>query len=165
MPVRIKRPELKPREKSFCVSTLVCMVVSFLFTLELFTMMNKVVDTGSKVMTCSIFAGYLLFFAMCIVCLCKGASAYKYEDSMSALGKSILYAVLAVICLINLRFALSLIFSAFGANEITDKIIGTDHNSFVRAQYTPWKAMLAGLLLADVMGIFGTLKLNKYHKK
>ncbi|MBP5267224.1 MAG: hypothetical protein J6Z29_01395 [Ruminococcus sp.] len=165
MPVRIKRPELKPREKSFCVSTLVCMVVSFLFTVELFTMLNRIVDTGSKVMTCGVFAGYLLFFAMCIVCLCKGAMAYKYEDSMSALGKSLIYSVLAVICLINLRFALSILFSAFGADKITEKIIGTDQKSFVQAQYTPWMAMLAGLLLADVIGIFSTLKLVKNQKR
>ena len=165
MPVRIKRPELKPREKSFCVSTLVCTVISFLFTAELFTMMNKIVDTGSRVMTCAVFAGYLLFLAMCVICLCKGISAYKFEDSLSALGKSIIYAALVLICVINLRFALSLLFAAFGKNNITSKIVGEDQKAFIQTQYVPWVAMLGGLLLSDVIGVFGAWKLLKYQKR
>ena len=51
MPVRIKHPEMKPREKSFCVSTLICTVISFLFTVEILTMLRSIVTNGSKVMT------------------------------------------------------------------------------------------------------------------
>lgn len=165
MPIKIKRPELKPREKSFCVSTLVCTVISVLFTVELFTMMRRILETESKVMTCAVFAGYLLFFTMCIVCLCKGASAYKYEDSMGALGKSLIYSVLIVICLINLRFALAMVFYVFGKGNIADKIMDKDHQTFITEQFVPWMSMFIGLLLADVMGIYSAWKLIKYQKK
>ena len=136
MPVRIKHPEMKPREKSFCVSTLICTVISFLFTVEILTMLRSIVTNGSKVMTCAVVAGYLLFTVICGICLYKGFAAYKYEDSMSALGKGIIYFFEVIVCLINLRFALSLVFSVFGKNEITEKIVGTDQkHSYRRRSY------------------------------
>ena len=58
-----------------------------------------------------------------------------------------------------------MVFYVFGKSDITDKITGTDHQTFIKDQFTPWMAMLTGLMLADVMGIFSTWKLLKNQKK
>ena len=162
MPITIKRPSLKPREISFCKSTTVCMFISVCFAAALFLCMNRIVDTEDKLLTVIVFSLFAVYMVCCIFCTVKGASAYKYEDSMSALGKSIVYAANVIFCLMNLRFALALLLSAFGAADAVDKIVGSDgKQAFIIAQYIPWMCLLSGMLLDVFLGIFGTFKLLK----
>lgn len=160
MPITIKRPKLKPREASFCKCTVFCMIVSLCFTASLFLCMNTIVETGSKLLTTVVFALFVLYLASCCVCIYKGAMAYRFEDSMSALGKSIIYVSEVVVCLVNLRFGLSLLFSAYGLEDTAKQVIGSaGMQEFIKAQYVPWICILSGLMIAVAIGVFGAWKL------
>lgn len=160
MPITIKRPKLKEREASFCKCTVICMIVSLCFTASLFLCMNTIVDTGSRVLTTVVFGLFAAFLATCGLCLYKGAMAYRYEDSMSALGKSIIYVGEIIICLMNLRFGLSLLLAAYGLDDAAERIVGSaGTQEFIRGQYVPWVCILSGLMLAVMVGVFGAWKL------
>ena len=165
MPIRIKKPRLKPIEKSFCITNIVCACIAMCFSVALFTCMNKIVDTQSVPLTLVVFILYILFFACCVVCIIKGAAAYRREDSMPALGKTIIYAAEIIICLMNLRFAIALLLAALGMDSAVTKITGEDHNEFIKGQYIPWLSMLVGLMLTLMISVFSTWKLLKDRKQ
>ncbi|MBQ8965311.1 hypothetical protein [Ruminococcus sp.] len=162
MPIKIKRPELKTREKRFCISSLVCAGVSVGFTASLFLCMEKIVTKANKPLTTIEFTLFMVYFASCLVCLFLGAMAYKYEDSMGALGKCAVYVINSVFCLMNMRFALSLIAAAYGADSTAEKIIGSQGTAeFIKAQYIPWICLVGGTMLNVMAGVFSALKLMK----
>lgn len=162
MPITIKKPKMKPREASLCRSSIFCMGAALCLTVSLFLCMNRIVDTGSRLLTTAVFGLFILYLASCCLCVYKGAAAYKYEDSMSALGKCIIYIAEVVVCLMNLRFGLSLLLSAYGFDDAVSRIIGSaGQQEFVRAQYIPWMSLLSGCMLAVLVGVFGVMKLIK----
>ena len=160
MPITIKRPKLKPKEIGFCKSTIFCMAVSLCLTVSLFLCMNTIVETGSRLLTTAVFGLFVLYLVSCCVCIFKGSAAYRFEDSMSALGKCVIYAAEVIVCLMNLRFGLSLLLSAYGLDSAAERVIGSaGTQEFIEAQYVPWICLLSGLMLAVMVGVFGAWKL------
>ncbi|MBE6872936.1 MAG: hypothetical protein E7493_03380 [Ruminococcus albus] len=162
MPITIKKPKLKPLEERFCRSTIVCAVIAVGFVAMLFMFMNRIIETGNKFLTTAVFSAFILYFLSCVICAVMGAEAYRKEDSMSALGKCIIYIVNIIICLMNLRFALMLILAAFGQEDTVTRLIGSQgQEAFVKAQYVPWFSLLVGAMADLMICVFSSLKLIK----
>ena len=162
MPITIKNPKLGEHVKRMCKWSIVCSIISACFTAVLFLCMNRIVETGSKVLTTAVFAVFMIYLASCCVCAAMGVSAYKHEDSLGSLGKSLVYIANIVICLMNLRFGLSLLLAAYGADDAVSRIIGSQgQEAFTRAQYVPWLALLSGMMVNLMVSVFSTMKLVK----
>ena len=89
-----------------------------------------------------------------------GADTYRKEDSMSALGKCIIYIINVIVCLMNLRFALMLILAAYGADDAVTRLVGSQgQQEFIKAQYVPWFSLLTGAMIDLMVSVLSSWKL------
>ncbi|HCJ40250.1 hypothetical protein [uncultured Ruminococcus sp.] len=160
MPITIKKPKLRPLEERFCKSTIACAVMAVSMLVMLFAFMNKIVETGSKALTTAVFSVFIIYFLSCAICAVMGADTYRKEDSMSALGKCIIYIINVIVCLMNLRFALMLILAAYGADDAVTRLVGQQgQQEFIKAQYVPWFSLLTGAMIDLMVSVLSSWKL------
>lgn len=160
MPIKIKKPELKTGEKIFLISSAVTTVVAVGFCISLFTCMNKIITENGKDLTTLVFSLLAAYFVTSAVSIVFGVRAYSKEDCLSALGKSIIYFAACVACLLNVRYGLVLMCTAYGKEKLAAKFIGSDGlRALIDAQYIPWFCLLMSLVFTFTIGIFSIVKL------
>lgn len=162
MPKKIKKPAFLPCEKRYRISTIVTLGTSMLFSVLLGGLMNMLLKKESILAGIIIFAGYILFLAAGAVSLTLGVRCYIKEDNTAVLGQSAFFLAQVIICLMNLRFALVLLFSALNLDSAASALKGSaSYTEFVQSQYTNWVCLAAAMLLMIVTGIFGMARLIK----
>lgn len=160
MPIKIKKPELMPGEKIFLVSSAVTTLVSAGFAVSLFALMDKIVAENSKGTTTLVFSLLCAYLVTCGISIALGIRAYSKEDCIAALGKSIVYSGTVIACLLNFRYGLLLMFTAYGNEEATEKLIGSQGlRALIDAQYIPWFCILMSIIATVTIGIFSIVKL------
>ena len=160
MPINIKKPELKKGEKIFLVSSAVTTIVSAGFAVSLFTLMNKIISDNGKGTTTFVFSMLGAYLLTCCISIFFGIRAYSKEDCLPALGKSMVYFLAVIACFLNLRYGLTLMFTAYGNEGMASKMIGSDGlRSFVDAQYIPWFSILMSIVFTVTIGIFSIVKM------
>lgn len=161
MPITIKRPEFKKLDKKYRKWTVITAMISFALTVLLFFVLRNINSESTNTAACTaLFSVYAVFFLSSLVTLKKGIDTYRLENNMSALFQSLLYAAVIVFCLMNMPFALVLLFEGIGNIDIAARIMGTQsYKEFITGQYYNWICMLIGMTLAMVIGVLGGHKL------
>ncbi len=163
MPIRIKKPEFKPYDKKYRIAAAAAGGTAVLLGGVLLGTFGKIMRTGSKVLCTVLFIAFLIYLAGCITALVFGVKAYKHEDNMTDLGQCAFHLAGIIFCLMNFRFSLVLLFSAYGLENAAQRTTGatTTYAQFIESQYYPWVCIVAGLLLSFAVGIFAVVKLIK----
>ena len=79
--------------------------------------------------------------------------------------QSILVFASIVACVLNLRFGLIMLFSAYKLNSASSSLIGSQtYTEFISSQYTNWICIVVGTVITIVIGILGIIKLVKNKK-
>ena len=165
MPKQIKKPKIKPVDKKFRIAAVAGMIMSLLFLAAIFSLIKVIVDTEGKLPTTVLFAAYILYFASCVATLVCGVRAYSKEDNFTDLFQSILVFASIVSCVLNLRFSLIMLFSAYKLNGASSTLIGSQtYTEFISSQYTNWICIVVGTVITIVVGILGIVKLAKNKK-
>lgn len=160
MPITIKKPEFKRFDKMYRKWAVVTALFSLALTVMLFVILRNISDDTSPAASVALFTVYALFTVSGMVTLKKAIDAYRFENNVAALLQSVLYCAVTVFCMMNLPFALVLLFEGIGKTDLSVKILGTrNYKEFIADQYYNWMCMLVGMALAMVLGVLGGHKL------
>lgn len=166
MPIQIKKPEFKKFDKKYRISCLISLGAAVLFMAALIGLMGKISNEADKLASTLLFAAYILLFGCCFYSMYRGVKAYTAEDNTADLFQCAFFLAAIIFCFMNLRFALILIFSAYGLNSAADSLRGEQtYSEFISTQYSNWVCMIIGCVLIIIAGIFAAVKLIKYRKK
>lgn len=165
MPIKIKKPQIKPCEVKYRKSAIGAMIMTLIFAAALICLMGTIVNTASKIAAVGLIVAYALYFASCTVSLVLGVNAYRKEDNFPVLCQSAFFLAAVVFCVMNLRFALMLIFSAFELENAAQTLAGSQsYSEFISTQYSNWVCIIIGLVLTVITGICGIVKLASAKK-
>lgn len=165
MPIKIKKPEVKSGEIKYRKSTVGTMIMTVIFAAALILLMRTIVNSANKAAAVGLIGAYVLYFAACIVSLVLGVNAYRKEDNFPVLCQSVFYLASSIFCIMNLRFSLMLIFSAFELENAAKALAGSQsYTEFISTQYSNWVCIIIGLVLTLIIGIFGIVKLVSSRK-
>ncbi len=166
MPIKIKKPQIKPCEIKYRKSAIGAMIMTMIFAAALIFLMGTIVNNANKLAAVGLIAAYALYFAACVTSLVLGVNAYRKEDNFPVLCQCAFFLAAVIFCIMNLRFALMLIFSAFDLEDAAQALAGSQaYSEFITTQYSNWVCIIIGLILTVITGICGIVKLVSAKKK
>lgn len=162
MPKQIKSPGFAPGEKTNSVLAICAMFSAFALGSALVSLLRSIDENGSTLsgllgLIC--FAAYALFFALTAAHCIHGIMMYGRHENYGMLFCSMLSGVSAFTALINIQFALSMLFSSIGESELASSVIGDrSFDQFMADQRSSWMLMTLGVGLALLGGIIAVIR-------
>lgn len=162
MPIQIKKDKLKPLDKRYRKSTVVCAVFSLIFLIAIFSLMGKISGNGGKLPVTVFFLTYISYAVSCIVTLVFGVRAYQKEDNFTDLFQCLFYTASIIFCIIIFRFMLCILLAGYGQNALVSSILGSmAHTQFFVSQFYSLIFVIIGILLTFILGVLSIVKLVK----
>lgn len=160
MPKQIKKRVIPKNEKQNRILAIIAMIMTFAFAGVMLATLNDFMEEESAVLGCVIFSAYALFFVASLTHCFHGLYVFKKSEHYGIFFQSILSAVASFTAMLNLPFALVLLFSAVGKDSLANKILGTrTMDDFIAAQAGSWKMLMFGMGAMVVIGFFSMVKL------
>ena len=161
MPKQIKKEQIKKSEliyRKWSVAGLAAAAMAGL--------MSLIVKTeGAKVPTIVLFAAFIIYTAVSVVCAVLGVKSYVKDDCGVCLFQGIVHIYSVIACVMNVRMAFIILFSALGSQSGVDTLIGSQsQNEFIQSQYASWICLAIATLFSVVLGILAVVWLVKNKK-
>ena len=129
-------------------------------------LMSMIVKTeGAKVPTIVLFAAFIIYTAVSVVCAVLGVKSYVKDDCGVCLFQGIVHIYSVIACVMNVRMAFIILFSALGSRSGVDTLIGSQsQNEFIQSQYASWICLAIATLFSVILGILAVVWLVKNKK-
>ena len=123
-------------------------------------LMSMIVKTeGAKVPTIVLFAAFVIYTAVSVVCAVLGVKSYVKDDCGVCLFQGIVHIYSVIACVMNVRMAFIILQSG------VDTLIGSQsQNEFIQSQYASWICLAIATLFSVVLGILAVVWLVKNKK-
>lgn len=166
MPKQIKKEEMKKSDRAYRKWAVAGLISSVAFMGALAGLIGLITKTnGDKAPTTVLFSLYAVYTAVSVISAVKGIMSYVREDVTVCLFQGLLNAFSAIACIMNLRMAFIILLSAYHAEDMANKLIGSQtQTEFVQTQYANWICLSVAVLISIIIGILGIVKLTKNRK-
>lgn len=162
MPIQIKKEAIDKSEKVNRIIAIIALVAALVFIGLMISLLPSLTKDESPWKASFLATGYLFFTVSCILHFITAFMSYKKTQSMVRLFQGILSLLSSFMCLINLRFMLVMVFSAFKMDSVAESIVGgSTMTQFVQSQNTNWICLVYALVVMIVLGILGIVKLSR----
>lgn len=163
MPKQVKAPAFAPGEKKNRILALIAMISAFALGGAL-SVLIATLDTASSekgsLPGLFSFITYTLFLALTAAHCIHGVVVFGRHEHYGVLFSSILNGVSAFTALINIQFALSLLFSSIGEEGLASKVIGQrSFDQFMADQRAAWALLIFGIALTMLTGLSAVINL------
>ena len=150
MPKQIKKEQIKKSELLYRKWSVAGLAAAAVFMGCMAGLMSMIVKTeGAKVPTIVLFAAFIIYTAVSVVCAVLGVKSYVKDDCGVCLFQGIVHIYSVIACVMNVRMAFIILFSALGSQSGVDTLIGSQsQNEFIQSQYASC-VMLFGLHRMD----------------
>jgi hypothetical protein len=167
MPKKIIKNKISGCEKASRILAVIAMLATFAFgTALVFLIKNLSGNDVSRLLGCLTFAGYVLFFGLTAAHCIQGIYVFHKQEHYSILFQAILTGFAAFSALVNVQFALAMLFSAVGKDSLAEKVIGdTSFDDFMSTQHSSWTLLTFGIGVVICVGIAGAVKLIRNASK
>lgn len=166
MPKQIKKEQIKKSEllyRKWSVAGLAAAAVFMGCMAGLMSMiMNAAKSTIVGTFAPSVFT---IYTAVSVVCAVLGVKSYVKDDCGVCLFQGIVHIYSVIACVMNVRMAFIILFSALGSQSGVDTLIGSQsQNEFIQSQYASWICLAIATLFSVVLGILAVVWLVKNKK-
>lgn len=122
-------------------------------------------NRGGKSANDSAFAVFIIYMAVSVVCAVLGVKSYVKDDCGVCLFQGIVHIYSVIACIMNVRMAFIILFSALGSQSGVDTLIGSQsQNEFIQSQYASWICLAIATLFSVILGILAVVWLVKNKK-
>lgn len=166
MPKQIKKEQIKKSELLYRKWSVAGLAAAAVFMGCMAGLMSMIVKTeGAKVPTIVLFAVFIIYMAVSVVCAVLGVKSYVKDDCGVCLFQGIVHIYSVIACIMNVRMAFIILFSALGSQSGVDTLIGSQsQNEFIQSQYASWICLAIATLFSVVLGILAVVWLVKNKK-
>ena len=162
MPIQIKIDRLKPLDKRYRKSAMICAVISLVFLIAIFALLGKIAKSGQKLPVTVFFLSYFLYAVSCTVTLVFGVKAYHKEDNFTVLFQCLFYTISIILCIIIFRFMLCVLLASYGKESLVSNIMGsTSRTQFFVSQFYVFIFLIVALILTFILGTLSLVKIIK----
>jgi len=167
MPKQIKKEQIKKSELIYRKWSVAGLAAAAVFMGCMAGLMSLIVKTeGAKVPTIVLFAAFIIYTAVSVVCAVLGVKSYVKDDCGVCLFQGIVHIYSVIACVMNVRMAFIILFSALGSQSGVDTLIGSQsQNEFIQSQYASWICLAIATLFSVILGILAVVWLVKKKKK
>lgn len=163
MPKQVKAPAFAAGEKKNRILALIAMISAFALggalSVLIATLDTASAEKGSLPGLLS-FIAYALFFVLTTVHCIHGVAVFGKNEHYGVLFPSLINGVSAFTALINIQFALTLLFSSIGEQELAGRVIGNrSFDTFMADQRTSWMLMIFGIAITMLTGFAAVISL------
>ena len=110
-------------------------------------------------------AVFIIYTAVSVVCAVLGVKSYVKDDCGVCLFQGIVHIYSVIACVMNVRMAFIILFSALGSQSGVDTLIGSQsQNEFIQSQYASWICLAIATLFSVILGILAVVWLVKNKK-
>ena len=166
MPKQIKKEQIKKSELLYRKWAVAGLAAAAVFMGCMAGLMSMIVKTeGAKVPTIVLFATFIIYTAVSVVCAVLGVKSYVKDDCGVCLFQGIVHIYSVIACVMNVRMAFIILFSALGSQSGVDTLIGSQsQNEFIQSQYASWICLAIATLFSVILGILAVVWLVKNKK-
>ena len=166
MPKQIKKEQIKKSELLYRKWSVAGLAAAAVFMGCMAGLMSMIVKTeGAKVPTIVLFAAFIIYTAVSVVCAVLGVKSYVKDDCGVCLFQGIVHIYSVIACVMNVRMAFIILFSALGSRSGVDTLIGSQsQNEFIQSQYASWICLAIATLFSVILGILAVVWLVKNKK-
>ena len=126
MPKQIKKEQIKKSELLYRKWSVAGLAAAAVFMGCMAGLMSMIVKTeGAKVPTIVLFAAFVIYTAVSVVCAVLGVKSYVKDDCGVCLFQGIVHIYSVIACVMNVRMAFIILFSALGSQSGVDTLIGS----------------------------------------
>ena len=166
MPKQIKKEQVKRSELLYRKWAVAGLGAAAVFMGCIAGLMSIIVKTdGAKIPTAILFAVFVIYAAVSVACAVTGVKSYVKDDCGVCLFQGIVHIYSIIACVMNVRMAFIILFSAFGSQSAVDTLIGSQsQNEFIQSQYASWICLALATLFSVILGILAVVRLVKNKK-
>ena len=162
MPKQIKKEQIKKSELLYRKWSVAGLAAAAVFMGCMAGLMSMIVKTdGAKVPTIVLFAAFIIYTAVSVVCAVLGVKSYVKDDCGVCLFQGIVHIYSVIACIMNVRMAFIILFSALGSQSGVDTLIGSQSHC---SQYASWICLAIATLFSVILGILAVVWLVKNKK-
>ena len=141
MPKQIKKEQIKKSELLYRKWSVAGLAAAAVFMGCMAGLMSMIVKTeGAKVPTIVLFAAFIIYTAVSVVCAVLGVKSYVKDDCGVCLFQGIVHIYSVIACVMNVRI------------------------EFIQSQYASWICLAVATLFSVILGILAVVWLVKNKK-